>query len=153
MDSTPVLTWFLVNPFPPHFCHWFPGSQKEHCWNHVFSRKSSKIMVLCTSMNTISFFEVRKYCADSNLPFTFAMEFRRRVEREHFRQLMHGHVEPWIWQNRVFWVWWDWIEFTPRHGIDPTVTRFFHFWLRFCCISFVSKSSSTWGLLPDRFGD
>jgi len=36
---------------------------------------------------------VRKYCADSNLPFTFAMEFRRRVEREHFRQLMHGHVE------------------------------------------------------------
>lgn len=47
-------------------------------------------------MNTISFFEVRKYCADSNLPFTFAMEFRRRVEREHFRQLMHGHVEPWI---------------------------------------------------------
>lgn len=39
MDSTPILTRFLVNPFPPHFCHWFPGSQKEHCWNHVFSRK------------------------------------------------------------------------------------------------------------------
>jgi hypothetical protein len=38
--------------------------------------------------------EVRKYCGDSHMPFTYTMKVRRFVEREHHRQSMHGHMVP-----------------------------------------------------------